>query len=87
MASVELAPKGIRVNSVLPGPVDTPIFGKIGLPQEAFAQLSDAILQKVPLKKFGQPEDIAKLVCFLASEDASFITGSEYVIDGGISKS
>lgn len=87
VASVELAPKGIRVNSVSPGPIKTPAWGKVGLPQEVVAQFGEMILPKIPLKKLGQPEDVAKLVCFLASDDASFITGSEYVIDGGFSKS
>jgi NAD(P)-dependent dehydrogenase (short-subunit alcohol dehydrogenase family) len=87
VASAELAPKGIRVNSVSPGPITTPIYSKTGLPQEVVNQLAGTILPQIPLKKFGQPEDVAKLVCFLASEDASFITGSDYVIDGGITKS
>jgi NAD(P)-dependent dehydrogenase (short-subunit alcohol dehydrogenase family) len=82
--ATELAPRGIRVNSVCPGPVNTPLFGKVGLPQEAISAFAGAMQQRIPLKKFGQPEDIAKLVSFLASDDASFITGSEYVIDGGV---
>lgn len=86
VASVELAPKGIRVNSVSPGPINTPVWGKTGLPQGAVDQFKDTTVQKIPLKRLGQPEDIAKLVCFLASDDASFITGSDYVIDGGLSK-
>lgn len=84
VAAYELAPKGIRVNAVCPGPVTTPIFGKIGLPEEAVNQMAGAIQHRVPLKRFGTSEDIAKLVAFISSDDASFITGSEYVIDGGI---
>ncbi|MBD0332348.1 MAG: SDR family oxidoreductase [Chitinophagaceae bacterium] len=83
--SFELAPKGIRVNAVCPGPTETPIFGKIGLPQEALQQMAGAIQNKIPAKRFGAPSDIAKLISFISSDDASFITGSEYVIDGGIS--
>jgi NAD(P)-dependent dehydrogenase (short-subunit alcohol dehydrogenase family) len=83
-AAYELSAKGIRVNAVCPGPVNTPIFGKVGLPEEALQQFAGAILQRVPLKRFGTPEDIAKLVAFISSDDASFITGSEYVIDGGL---
>jgi len=83
-ASTELAPRKIRVNSVNPGPFETPIFGKIGMPEEQLNNFSAAILNRVPLKRFGQPEDIANLVAFLASDDASFITGAEYNIDGGM---
>lgn len=77
--------KGIRVNAVCPGPTETPIFGKVGLPQEALQQMAGAIKNKIPVKRFGAPSDIAKLISFISSDNASFITGSEYVIDGGIS--
>jgi NAD(P)-dependent dehydrogenase (short-subunit alcohol dehydrogenase family) len=83
--SFELAPKGIRVNAVVAGPIETPIFGKVGLPQEALGQIAGAIINKVPVKRFGTPADVAKLVSFISSSDASFITGSEYVVDGGLS--
>ncbi len=83
--SFELAPKRIRVNAVCPGPTETPIFGKVGLPREALQQMAGAIQNKIPVKRFGAPSDIAKLISFISSDDASFITGSEYVIDGGIS--
>lgn len=83
-AATELAPRKIRINSVNPGPVYTPIFGKTGMPEEQLNGFAEAMQNRVPLKRFGQPEDIAKLVSFLASDDASFITGGEYNIDGGI---
>ncbi|MDX1332533.1 MAG: SDR family oxidoreductase, partial [Robiginitalea sp.] len=79
-----LAPRKIRINSVNPGPVFTPIFGKTGMSEEQLSGFSEAMQNRVPLKRFGQPEDIANLVSFLASDEASFITGSEYNIDGGI---
>lgn len=82
-AATELAPEGIRVNSVNPGPITTPIFTKTGLPQEALDGFSAQITSSVPLKRFGTPEEVAKLVSFLASDDASYITGAEYVVDGG----
>ncbi|MGD1846021.1 MAG: SDR family oxidoreductase, partial [Salibacteraceae bacterium] len=82
-ASTELAPRGIRVNAVNPGPVSTPIFGKTGMSEEQLNGFAQAIQARVPLKRFGTPEDIAKLVVFLASDDASYITGGEYNIDGG----
>ncbi len=83
-AATELAPRGIRVNAVNPGPVQTAIFGKTGMPEEQLNGFAAAMQARIPLKRFGQPQEIAKLVAFLASDDASFITGSEYNIDGGI---
>ena len=83
-ASTELAPRKIRVNSVNPGPTYTPIFGKTGMAEDQLNEFAGAMQNRIPLKRFGQPEDIAKLVTFLASDDASFITGGEYNIDGGI---
>lgn len=83
-AAYELAPKKIRVNAVCPGPVKTPIFSKAGLDESAINEFSSAMQNRVPMKRFGESGDIAKLVTFLASDDSSFITGSEYVIDGGV---
>jgi NAD(P)-dependent dehydrogenase (short-subunit alcohol dehydrogenase family) len=83
-AATELAPRKIRVNSVNPGPTYTPIFGKTGMAENQLNEFAEAMQNRIPLKRFGQPEDIAKLVTFLASDDASFITGGEYNIDGGI---
>jgi len=83
-AATELAPRGIRINSVNPGPVQTPIFGKTGMPEDQLSGFAEAMQNRIPLKRFGQPEEIANLVSFLASNKASFITGSEYNIDGGI---
>jgi len=83
-AATELAARKIRVNAVNPGPVSTPIFGKTGMQEEQLNGFAEAMQNRVPLKRFGQPDDIAKLVSFLASDDASFITGAEYNIDGGI---
>ncbi|MEH6443173.1 MAG: SDR family oxidoreductase [Oceanospirillaceae bacterium] len=83
-AATELAPRKIRVNSVNPGPTYTPIFAKTGMPEEQLNDFAGAMQNRIPLKRFGQPADIAKLVTFLASDDASFITGGEYNIDGGM---
>jgi NAD(P)-dependent dehydrogenase (short-subunit alcohol dehydrogenase family) len=85
VASIELAPKGIRVNAITPGPFDTPIFGKSGAPQEKLDQFAEAIKQKILVKRYGTPNELGKLVSFLTSDDACFITGSDYVIDGGMS--
>ncbi|MCI4669197.1 MAG: SDR family oxidoreductase [Bacteroidia bacterium] len=83
-AATELAGRNIRVNAVNPGPVSTPIFGKTGMPEEQLNGFASAMQNRVPLKRFGKPEDIAELVAFLVSDRASFITGAEYNIDGGI---
>lgn len=83
-AAYELAPRHIRVNGVNPGPVNTAIFGKLGMPEEATNEFATAMQNRIPLKRFGEPEDTANLVAFLASDESSFITGAEYNIDGGI---
>jgi NAD(P)-dependent dehydrogenase (short-subunit alcohol dehydrogenase family) len=83
-AASELAPRGIRVNAVNPGPVETPIFSKTGMPEEQLNGFAEAVKNRVPLKRYGKPEDIANMVSFLASDEASFITGGEYNVDGGI---
>jgi enoyl-[acyl-carrier-protein] reductase (NADH) len=83
-AAAGLAGRGIRVNTVAPGPIVTPIFGGIGLPQEAIDEFAKEIIAKVPMKRFAQPEEVAGAVRFLASHDASYITGVEINVDGGL---
>jgi NAD(P)-dependent dehydrogenase (short-subunit alcohol dehydrogenase family) len=82
----ELAPRGIRVNAVSPGPISTPFHGKLGLSEKQLNEAASAIEDQVPLHRFGAAEEIAKAALFLASEDSSFMTGSELVVDGGISQ-
>ena len=82
--AVELAPRGIRVNSVSPGPVNTTAFDKLGLPGEVIAAVREAIPTRVPLGRFGAEEEIARVVAFLASPAASFITGVDVPVDGGM---
>jgi NAD(P)-dependent dehydrogenase (short-subunit alcohol dehydrogenase family) len=82
-AAAELAERGTRVNTVAPGPIVTPIYGRMGLPKEAVDEFAKQIGVKVPLKRFGQPEEVAAAVAFLASQDASYITGVEINVDGG----
>lgn len=84
--AIELANRGIRVNVISPGPISTPIFGKMGMDKETMDQVAIGILAGVPLKRFGTSEEIAKSVAFLASDDAAFITGQELVADGGMSQ-
>jgi NAD(P)-dependent dehydrogenase (short-subunit alcohol dehydrogenase family) len=83
-ASAELVGRGIRVNVVSPGPISTPIYGKLGLPKEALDILAANIVAQVPMKRFGEPEEVAQAVLFLASKDSSYITGVEMNVDGGI---
>jgi NAD(P)-dependent dehydrogenase (short-subunit alcohol dehydrogenase family) len=81
--AVELAGRGIRVNTLCPGPIDTPIFGKLGVPAEAQQGMREGMASQSLLKRFGTPEEVAKLARFLLSDDSSNIVGAEFVIDGG----
>jgi NAD(P)-dependent dehydrogenase (short-subunit alcohol dehydrogenase family) len=82
--SSELASRGIRVNVVSPGPIATPIYGKLGLPKEAVDAFAASIVSQVPLKRFGQPEEVAQTALFLAGSASSYITGVELNVDGGL---
>lgn len=77
--AIEWAPLGINVNVIAPGAIDTPMIKEAKLSKEAL----DAFLAKIPLKRFGKPEEIAAAVVFLASEEASYITGATLYVDGG----
>jgi NAD(P)-dependent dehydrogenase (short-subunit alcohol dehydrogenase family) len=84
--AAELAPRGIRVNAVSPGPIATPFHTKLGLPDSLLSETAAAIEAQVPLKRFGEAAEIAKAALFLASDDSSFTTGAEFVVDGGLSQ-
>jgi NAD(P)-dependent dehydrogenase (short-subunit alcohol dehydrogenase family) len=79
----ELIGRNIRVNAVSPGVIETPLFGKLGLSEASAQELAQALLQQIPAKRFGKPEEVATAVAFLASDDASYITGVELAVDGG----
>jgi NAD(P)-dependent dehydrogenase (short-subunit alcohol dehydrogenase family) len=80
--AVELAPRGIRVNAVSPGPIDMPILTKLDLPADALGELKQAFAARVPAGRFGNSEEIANAVAFLASAEASYINGANLVVDG-----
>jgi NAD(P)-dependent dehydrogenase (short-subunit alcohol dehydrogenase family) len=82
-ASTELLIRKIRVNAVAPGPIETPIFGRTGLPKEAIDEFSKQIKESNPMKRFGRPEEVAAAVAFLAAPESSYITGVELNVDGG----
>jgi NAD(P)-dependent dehydrogenase (short-subunit alcohol dehydrogenase family) len=84
VASAELIEKGIRVNAVSPGAIGTPLWGKIGLPEEVLKAAGEAITNQIPVKRWGQAEEIAKTVLFLAAADSSYIIGNELMVDGGL---
>jgi NAD(P)-dependent dehydrogenase (short-subunit alcohol dehydrogenase family) len=82
--AVELLPRRIRVNMVSPGPTDTPIITRTeGVSADAVQGMKDMMAGIVPMKRMGTPEEIARPVLFLASDDASFITGIDLFVDGG----
>jgi NAD(P)-dependent dehydrogenase (short-subunit alcohol dehydrogenase family) len=80
----ELAPRGIRLNTVSPGPIVTPIFGKIGMSAEAQKDFAEHTAAKSLVKRFGTADEVAGLVRFLLSDDSSYIVGENVTIDGGI---
>jgi NAD(P)-dependent dehydrogenase (short-subunit alcohol dehydrogenase family) len=83
--AAELLPLGIRVNAVSPGPIETPIMGKSGAPPEMIAQFAAQMIETVPMKRWGQAEEVARAVAFLAF-DATFTTGAEFPVDGGLTQ-
>jgi NAD(P)-dependent dehydrogenase (short-subunit alcohol dehydrogenase family) len=83
--SAELISRGIRVNAVCPGPISTPLYGKLGLAEAEAKAAAASIESQIPAGRFGSPNEVAEAVVFLASDEAGFIVGSELVIDGGMS--
>ena len=84
--AAEFKTRGIRVNTLSPGPIDTPIFETVGKTPEEVEKIKQGFASQVPLGRIGRPEEMAKAALFLASEDSSFSTGIDLVADGGMSQ-
>jgi NAD(P)-dependent dehydrogenase (short-subunit alcohol dehydrogenase family) len=80
----ELVARGIRVNEVSPGPIETPIFNKMGMPADQVEGLKGHLTGMVPMKRMGTPDEVARAALFLASGDASYVTGARIIVDGGV---
>ena len=85
-AATELAARKIRVNAISPGPIETPIFGKTGLSRAETDDFLKGAASQIPLRRIGGVDEVAGTAAFLASDDASFITGSEIAVDGGFAQ-
>lgn len=81
--SSELLPRGVRVNAVSPGPVETPLYDKLGIPDAYREQVNKDIAATIPFGRFGKPEEVAKAVVYLASDESAWTIGTEIVVDGG----
>jgi NAD(P)-dependent dehydrogenase (short-subunit alcohol dehydrogenase family) len=86
VAATELAEAGVRVNAVSPGPIETPLYGKLGMSAEVVQGFAKGLIAQIPLRRFGTSEEVAKAALFLASDDSSFMTGEEIVLDGGMTR-
>jgi NAD(P)-dependent dehydrogenase (short-subunit alcohol dehydrogenase family) len=84
--SAELLPRGIRVNVVSPGPVSTPIYGKLGMDTATLEATAAQIQAQIPLGRFGSSEELASTVLHLSATESAFIVGTEIIVDGGMSQ-
>lgn len=82
----ELAPRGVRINVVNPGPIETPIFDRMGMDADSTKGMVMHITSQVPLGRMGNPEEIADVVLFLTSDDSSYVHGASLLVDGGMSR-
>ena len=82
--SAELVDRKIRFNAIAPGPIDTPIFDKLGVPPESVPEVKESFASQIPMNRMGRPDDIANAALFLASDDSSFIMGIDLTVDGGM---
>ena len=78
-------PRGIRVNAISPGPIETPLYGKLGLSTaDLEARVGGDPESQLPARRFGKPAEIGSAVVFLASDESAFTVGSELIVDGGL---
>ncbi|MEN0111829.1 MAG: SDR family oxidoreductase, partial [Planctomycetota bacterium] len=84
--AAELAPRGVRVNLLSPGPIESPLWAKTGMPREAMDGFGQAVGGRTPLGRFGKPEEMAAAAAFLASDEAAYLTGSDLQADGGLTQ-
>lgn len=82
--ALELAGRGIRVNAISPGPIETDFFARLDLPDEQVEAMAEGIRGAVPLGRFGSSEEVANVALFLASDESAYVTGANYTVDGGI---
>lgn len=82
--ALTLIGRGIRVNAINPGPIDTEGFNRLPLPGEVFQAIKNDIEARSPIKRFGAPDEVAKVALFLASDDSAYVVGEEIVVDGGM---
>ncbi|NRA28799.1 MAG: SDR family oxidoreductase [Parvularculaceae bacterium] len=80
----ELAPRNIRVNGIAPGPIGTDFFARTGMPEEQTSAMAERVAPQVPLGRFGTPEEIANVATFMMSKEASYVTGADFTVDGGM---
>ncbi|NHZ62229.1 SDR family oxidoreductase [Massilia genomosp. 1] len=84
--SAELLERGVRVNVVSPGPVTTPIYGRLGLAPGQLDAMVASVVGQIPLKRFGTPDEVASAVLFLSAPESAFVVGTELIVDGGMSQ-
>jgi NAD(P)-dependent dehydrogenase (short-subunit alcohol dehydrogenase family) len=84
--TTDLKARKIRVNAISPGPIETPIFGKMGMNHDQVQQFKTGVSSLVPLGRMGESDELAKAVLFLASDDSSYVTGIELFVDGGLAQ-
>jgi len=84
--TTDLRHRKIRVNTISPGPIETPIFHKAGLTREQVDEAKESLVAAVPLGRIGTPDEVANAAVFLASDDSSYVTGIELFVDGGMAQ-